>query len=98
MEKPKTGMLKVKVLEGCYLTYYRDFLAPPIDSVTHSGAGSMTSLVAKVNSLNRIIGYGSIPISQISGTAASFWIDLTSGGGRVKMDVQFNEFVDPKVP
>lgn len=91
-------MLRVKVLEGCYLTYYRDAIAPPNDSATHSGAASTTSPVAQANGLSKIIGYGSIPVSEIGNDATTMWIDLAAGGGRVRMDVQFNEFVDPRVP
>lgn len=91
-------MLRVRVLEGCYLTYYRDYIAPPTEPTTHSGSAAISSPVERANGLDKIIGYGSIPICDIGTDAKTFWINLTTGGGRVKMDIQSNEFVDPKVP
>lgn len=45
----------------------------------------------------KFIGSGTLPISQVSSSTKNVWVDLSTGGGRVNIDVQFNLFVDPRI-
>lgn len=89
-------MLTVEVREGCPFSYYKDYIAPALPPVTNNMSGSIVSAVAQASKLDGIIGYGSIPIADIGPSAKSVWVELTKGGGRVRLDVQFCEFVDPQ--
>lgn len=89
-------MLRVEVREGCAFAYYREYIAPRPKPTSHSGSTSEINHVQQANGLDRIIGYGTIPISKLEGQAQTLWVDLRTGGGRIKIDVQFSEFVDPK--
>lgn len=98
VQQPKTAALRVEVREGCYFSFYRRYIPPLVLPITHSGSGFTQGAVEQANGLDRIIGYGSIPISALGSSARSIWIDLTTGGGRVLMDIQFSEFVNPQIP
>lgn len=97
VQQPKTGMLRIEVREGSYLSYYPDYITPPPLPATHSGSSLNTSLTKKANRIDTIIGYGIIPISELTSKASSMWVDLTTGGGRIRLDIQYNQFVDPKL-
>lgn len=99
VEQPKTAMMRIEVHEGCLFSYYRDYLRPPPDPVTHSGTRNVLAVIGETGRGRRdaIIGYGTVPVSELRGVAEGVWIDLSTGGGRVKVDVQFSEFVDPQL-
>ena len=97
IEQPKTAMLRVEVREASFFTYYPKFISPPALPTTHSGSADEDRNVRKANRTDPIIGYGTIPISGFSGRPASIWIDLTTGGGRIRVDVQYSEFVEPQL-
>lgn len=96
VQQPKKAVLYIFVREGCHFTYYKDRIEPVPQLKEHSGAGLALSPVEQANGLDKIIGYGTISITEIGATAQTMWIELTKGGGRVCMDLQFNEFVDPR--
>jgi len=87
------------VREGCLLSYYRNYIASPPEPATHSGTRAALAPVEgdRGRGIDTVIGFGSVPISDLRGAAEGIWIDLTTGGGRVKVDVQFSEFVDPQL-
>lgn len=97
VQQPRTAMLHIEVREGCYLAYYRKYIAPLQLPTTHSGTAKQMNPVAKANRIDTVIGYGSVSISDLVEGACSMWVDLTTGGGRIRIDVQFSEFVDPQI-
>lgn len=98
MRQPKTAILTVVVREGSSFSYYKDYIARMPIPKTHSGSGIVLSPVERANALDNVIGFGTVPVADLGSTAKTIWVELTRGGGRVRMDVQFSEFVDPKVP
>lgn len=98
MQQPRTAMLRVEIREGCYFAYYRDYIPPPPEiTSSHSGTVQRVDAVKNANRIDTIIGYGNIPVTNLKGPAQGVWVDLTTGGGRVRIDVQFSEFVDPQI-
>lgn len=98
VRQPKTAILTVVVREGSSFSYYKDYIARMPIPKTHSGSGIVLSPVERANALDNVIGFGTVPVADLGSTAKTIWVELTRGGGRVRMDVQFSEFVDPKVP
>lgn len=96
VRQPKTAVLNIIVREGAYFSYYKDYIPPIPLPQAHSGTGTSISPVRQANRLDKIIGIGSLPLSNLGPRAQTLWVDLTNGGGRVRLDVQFNEFVDPR--
>lgn len=96
VQQPKTAVLYIFVREGCHFTYYKDYIKPVPQLKAHSGTGLALSPAEQANGLDKIIGYGTIALADIGPTATTMWIEMTEGGGRIRMDLQFNEFVDPR--
>lgn len=96
VREPETAVLCILVREGCRFTYYKEHITPVPQLKEHSGTGLALSPTEQANGLDKVIGYGTIPMTEVEPTAQTKWIELTKGGGRVCMDLQFNEFVDPR--
>lgn len=81
--------------EGCRLTYYNEVIPAPADPTTHSGTREVLAAVTEegIKRNDVLIGYGSIPLSSVLGVREGFWLDLSIGGGRVKLEMQVNQFV-----
>lgn len=60
-----------------------------------AGTSSGPSAEGESEKKGRLVGRGSIAVSQLSPRPRNLWVDLAFGGGRVNIDAQFNEFVDP---
>lgn len=99
MQQPITAYLRVTVREGSPFAFYRDYLSAPSLPARSSHSGSADDEKPETKDAveeDTIIGYGTLAMSQISTGSKNIWVDLTTGGGRVNIDVQYNEYVDPR--
>ncbi|KAI0567460.1 EF hand [Gracilaria domingensis] len=97
VEQPESAVLRVEVREGSRFTFFKGALPPPSQKPVHSGALALQDPNRIVNGRGTLIGYGSLSVSTLSSFAEALWVDLTTGGGRIRLDVQFNEFIDPSL-
>ncbi|CAN8075875.1 unnamed protein product [Agarophyton chilense] len=95
VEEPESAILRVEVREGSRFTVFRSGLPPPSHNSVQSSVLELQRPKRTVHGRGALVGYGSLPISSLSSFAEAIWLDLTTGGGRVRFDVQFNEFIDP---
>lgn len=102
VEQAKKAQLRVEVKEGSPWAFYRNFVSAPPLLPSHSGVGDESRKTTEQNNKegkeNRdtLIGYGTMAISEMATYAENVCLDLTVGGGRISLEVQFNEFVDAR--
>lgn len=95
MEDPKSAKLIIEVRDVSRWSLYWNKPRKAVlkSAGTPSGPSPNETGIKKKGHL---IGRGSIAVSQLNSSPRNLWIELVFGGGRVNIDAQFNEFVDPR--
>lgn len=95
MEDPEEAILTIEIQDTSKWNLYwgspRNAVLPPAGT-----SAGPTESGKSVGEKGRVIGSGSIAVSLLSRAPRNLWIDMTYGGGRVNIEAQFNEFVDPR--
>lgn len=96
MQQPKTAYLRIEVRESSPWAFYREYLTAPSLPTTHSGSIESENPVKEANRAESVIGFGILSLSELSLEPVNIWVELTTGGGRINVDLQISEFIDPR--
>lgn len=96
VQQPKTAYLRIEVRESSPWAFYKEYLTAPSLPTTHSGSVESGNPVKEANRAESVIGFGTLALSELSEDSANIWVELTTGGGRINVDLQISEFIDPR--